>query len=157
MSTPCSPPTIPLPAQTMPDLRFPPFPESRSTLGVRGGPLVALVALLAGVVALCAIAVIGAGWPDWWVPTGLALVVVAAYCLLWGLLVRPVRRFAAAMARMAAEDRDGVGRGRQQQPAATDQERDLGDGSSRARRRSVAVAAIGRGRHLLRHAIVLPD
>jgi len=105
VSTPCSPPTIPLPAQTMPDLRFPPFPESRSTLGVRGGPLVALVALLAGVVALCAIAVIGAGWPDWWVPTGLALVVVAAYCLLWGLLVRPVRRFAAAMARMAAEDR----------------------------------------------------
>jgi hypothetical protein len=40
---PCSPPTIPLPAQTMPDMRFPPFPESRSAVGVRGGPLVVLV------------------------------------------------------------------------------------------------------------------
>src|SRR5690606_578395 len=95
VSTPCSPPTIPLPAQTMPDLRFPPFPESRSTLGVRGGPLVALVALLAGVVALCAIAVIGAGWPDWWVPTGLALVVGrdrVALALSRFRRVRPGRR-----------------------------------------------------------------
>ncbi|WP_255622523.1 HAMP domain-containing protein [Pseudonocardia sp. DSM 110487] len=102
---PCSPPTIPLPAQTMPDLRFPPFPESRSALGVRGGPLVALAALLAGAVALSAIAVFGDGWPALWIPAGLALVALATYALLWSALVRPVRRFAAAMARMAAEDR----------------------------------------------------
>jgi hypothetical protein len=102
---PCSPPTIPLPAQTMPDLRFPPFPESRSALGVRGGPIVALAALLVGVAALSVIAVLGAGWPDWWIPAGLALVTIAAYVLLWGFVVRPIRRFAAAMARMAAEDR----------------------------------------------------
>lgn len=102
---PCSPPTIPLPAQTMPDLRFPPFPESRSAMGVRGGPVVALAGLLAGATALSVIAVLGAGWPDWWIPAGLALVTIAAYALLWGLVVRPVRRFALAMARMAAEDR----------------------------------------------------
>ncbi|WP_147255890.1 HAMP domain-containing protein [Pseudonocardia hierapolitana] len=86
-------------------MRFPPFPESRSAVGVRGGPLVALAALLAGAVALAVIALFGAGWPDWWVPAGLALVTIAAYVLLWGFVVRPVRRFAAAMARMAAEDR----------------------------------------------------
>jgi hypothetical protein len=102
---PCSPPTIPLPAQTMPDMRFPPFPEPRSSSGVSGGPLVALVALLAGSAALSAIALLGGGWPDWWIPGGLAVVAVAAYALLWGALVRPIRRFAAAMARMAAEDR----------------------------------------------------
>ena len=105
MSTPCSPPTIPLPAQTMPDLRFPPFPESRSVLGVRGGPIVVLAALLIGAVALSAIAVFADGWPYWWIPAGLALVVISAHLLLWGFVVRPVRRFAAAMARMAAEDR----------------------------------------------------
>jgi HAMP domain-containing protein len=102
---PCSPPTIPFPAQTMPDMRFPPFPASRSAAGVKGPPLVVLVALLAGVAALSAIAVLGGGWPDWWIPAGLALVTVAAYALLWGGVVRPLRRFATAMARMVAEDR----------------------------------------------------
>ncbi|MHA6623472.1 HAMP domain-containing protein [Pseudonocardia sp. DLS-67] len=86
-------------------MRFPPFPEPRSSSGVSGGPLVALTALLAGVAALSAIALLGGGWPDWWIPGGLALVTIAAYALLWAALVRPVRRFAAAMARMAAEDR----------------------------------------------------
>jgi hypothetical protein len=89
----------------MPDLRFPPFPESHSVLGVRGGPLVALATLLAGAIALSVIAALGTGWPDWWVPAGLALVTLVAYVLLWGLVVRPVRRFAVAMARMVAEDR----------------------------------------------------
>ncbi|GAA5138623.1 HAMP domain-containing protein [Pseudonocardia adelaidensis] len=89
-------------------MRFPPFPEPRSSSGVSGGPLVALAALLAGAAALSAIALLGGGWPDWWIPGGLALVALAAYALLWGALVRPVRRFAAAMARMAAEDRVDV-------------------------------------------------
>jgi hypothetical protein len=102
---PCSPPTIPLPAQTMPDMRFPPFPESRSAMGVRGGPLVALAALLAGAAALAVIAVLGTGWPAWWIPAALVLVTIAAYALLWGFVVRPVRRFAVAMARTVAEDR----------------------------------------------------
>ncbi|OLS98006.1 hypothetical protein BJF90_41900 [Pseudonocardia sp. CNS-004] len=89
----------------MPDMRFPAFPEPRSSSGVSGGPLVALAALLAGVIVLVVIAVLGNGWPEWWLPGGLAAVVVAAYALLWGGVVRPVRRFAVAMARMAAEDR----------------------------------------------------
>jgi len=89
-------------------MRFPPFPEPRSSSGVSGGPLVALAALLVGAAALSAIALLGGGWPDWWIPGGLAVVALAAYLLLWGALVRPVRRFAVAMARMAAEDRVDV-------------------------------------------------
>ncbi|MFC5232656.1 hypothetical protein [Pseudonocardia zijingensis] len=86
-------------------MRFPPFPEPRSSSGVSGGPIIALAALVAGAVALTVIAVLGGGWPDWWLPAGLALVTVVASVALWGGFVRPARRFAAAMARMAAEDR----------------------------------------------------
>jgi HAMP domain-containing protein len=85
---------------------FTPFPRPRFSAGVSGGPLVALLALLAGAAALTAIAVGGdGGWPDWWLPRTLVLVAVVGYVLLWAGLVAPIRRFSAAMVRMAAEER----------------------------------------------------
>lgn len=90
----------------MPDLEFTPFPQPRSPGGVSGGPLAVLTVLLAGAAALLALTVLDAGpWPAWWVPAGLVLVAGVVHALLWFGLVRPVRRFGAAMARMAVDDR----------------------------------------------------
>jgi hypothetical protein len=119
LSTPCSPPTIPphmrrisgpptipLPMRAVSAPSFTPFLRPRFPAGVSGGPLVALLALLAGAAALSAIAVGGDGrWPDWWLPRTLVLVAAVGYVLVWAGLVAPVRRFGAAMARMATEGR----------------------------------------------------
>jgi hypothetical protein len=100
------PPTIPLPMRVVSAPSFTPFLRPRFPAGVSGGPLVALLALLAGAAALSAIAVGGDGrWPDWWLPRTLVSVAAVGYVLLWAGLVAPVRRFGAAMARMATEGR----------------------------------------------------
>ncbi len=106
LSTPCSPPTIPLPVRRPSAAPFPPFPQPRFPAGVSGGPLAVLIVLLAGAAALMAVAVVGAGtWPDWRLAAALALVAAAGHAVLWAGVVAPVRRFGEAMARMAAEDR----------------------------------------------------
>ena len=85
---------------------FTPFPQPGFLAGVSGGPLVALFALQAGAAALSAIAVLGDGrWPDLHIPGALVVVAAVGHVLLWGGLVVPVRRFADATARMAAEAR----------------------------------------------------
>jgi HAMP domain-containing protein len=99
------PPTIPLQMRVVSAPSFTPFLRPRFPAGVSGGPLVALLALLAGAAALSAIAVGGGGWPDWWLPRALVVVAAVGYVLVWAGLVAPVRRFGAAMARMAIEGR----------------------------------------------------
>ncbi|OZM83895.1 HAMP domain-containing protein [Pseudonocardia sp. MH-G8] len=89
--------------------QIPPFPQPRFAGGVNTGPLAALTALLAGVVALLAVAVSGDGrWPDWRLAAVLVGVAVLSHVLLWAGLVAPVRRFGDAMARMVTEDRADV-------------------------------------------------
>jgi HAMP domain-containing protein len=106
LSTPCSPPTIPLPIRGIAAPPVPPFPRARFPGGVSGGPAAALVALLAGAAALSAMAAWGdGGWPEWWVPGALVLAAFAGYALLWAAVVAPVRRFATAMVRVLAENR----------------------------------------------------
>ncbi|MHA6626977.1 hypothetical protein ACU61A_16200 [Pseudonocardia sichuanensis] len=94
--------------------QLPPFPQPRFAGGVHSGPLAALAALLAGAVALLAVALVGDGnWPDWRLATVLAVVAVLGHAVLWVGLVGPVRRFGDAMARMVTEDRaDRVPRSR---------------------------------------------
>jgi HAMP domain-containing protein len=88
---------------------IPPFPQPRFAGGVHSGPLAMLIALLAGVLALLAVAVASGGnWPDWRLPAVLAVVAVVGHALLWAGLVAPVRRFGDAMARMVTEDRADV-------------------------------------------------
>jgi hypothetical protein len=88
---------------------FAPFPRPRFPAGVSGGPLVVLLSLLAGAIALGAIAVLGDGrWPDRRIPGALVLVAAVGHVLLWAGVVAPIRRFGAAMARMATEDRAEV-------------------------------------------------
>ena len=96
------------------DPQFAPFPQTRFPAGASGGPLAALTALLAGAAGLLAVALVGGGtWPDWRLPAALAVVAGALHTVLWTGLVAPVRRFGAAMARVAAEDRaELVPRGR---------------------------------------------
>ncbi|MGH3588259.1 MAG: hypothetical protein ACRDQ0_18290, partial [Pseudonocardia sp.] len=109
MSTPGSPPTIPLPMRVTSAPQVPafvPFPQARFPSGVSAGPLAALVALLAGAAGLLLVAALGDGtWPDWRIPGALVIVAAAAYGLLWAGLVEPVRSFGDAMVRMATEDR----------------------------------------------------
>ena len=103
------PPTAPIPMKAITVAPFTPFPRPRFPAGVSGGPLVALLALQAGAIALSAIAVLGDGrWPDLRIPGALVLVAAVGHVLLWAGLVAPIRRFGAAMARMATEDRAEV-------------------------------------------------
>jgi hypothetical protein len=108
------PSTMPLPMRVISAPPFTPFPQPGFLGGVSGGPLVALFAMQAGAAALSAIAVAGGGrWPDLRIPGVLVLIAAVGHVLLWGGLVVPVRRFAAATARMAAQARvDLLPRGR---------------------------------------------